>query len=138
MVLDLALDRSLCATIITQIRDGLERIEVADSATLGDLRAKIHQQLDIPIEQITLSQDAKLVRGGGCIGVSCMCTHNHTHSQLTTKDPSSFTDLAHDSMTITKAGLTHGSMVCVLMYCCCVYPFDHPHRCFYYVPTQRL
>lgn len=89
-------------------RDGLERIEVKDGATVGDLRTKIHEQLHIPREDITLSQDAKLVRW---LHIFQPQQQQTTYTQLTAKDPSSFTDLANDTASIAAAGLSHGSMV---------------------------
>jgi hypothetical protein len=43
-------------------RDGLERVEVPDHATVADLRRAIHEKLNIPLEDIVLSKDASLVR----------------------------------------------------------------------------
>jgi len=42
-------------------RDGLERIQLPDHATVGDLKKMINTNLGIPIEGITLSRDKALV-----------------------------------------------------------------------------
>ena len=42
-------------------RDGLERVEVADNATVRSLKEQIASSFNIPVECITLSQDPKLV-----------------------------------------------------------------------------
>ena len=44
------------------IRDGLERIQLSDHATVGDLQKQINANLGIPVEDITLSRDKDLVR----------------------------------------------------------------------------
>lgn len=44
-------------------RDGLERVEVADSATVGQLKEAIHTKLNIPLQDMVLSLDPQLVRG---------------------------------------------------------------------------
>ena len=43
-------------------RDGLERIQVPDDATVAQLKAEINRVLDIPAEDMALSKDPKLVR----------------------------------------------------------------------------
>lgn len=43
-------------------RDGLERIQLSDHATVGDLKKQINANLGIPVEDITLSRDKDLVR----------------------------------------------------------------------------
>ncbi len=43
-------------------RDGLERIQVPDDATIAQLKAAINRVLDIPAEDMALSKDPKLVR----------------------------------------------------------------------------
>lgn len=71
-------------------RDGTERCEVADSATLSDLRQKIQTELNVPIEQQTLSLNQAL---------------------LMSKNPAAFTDLKEGSRTLRGLGLKHGDMV---------------------------
>ena len=43
-------------------RDGLERVEVDNAATVQQLKQKISNTLNIPAEDIVLSKDSKLVR----------------------------------------------------------------------------
>ena len=43
-------------------RDGLERIQVPDDATVAQLKTEIHRVLAIPTQDMALSKDAKLVR----------------------------------------------------------------------------
>mmetsp|Transcript_30694 Transcript_30694/g.55886 ORF Transcript_30694/g.55886 Transcript_30694/m.55886 type:complete len:491 (-) Transcript_30694:686-2158(-) len=71
-------------------RDGLERVEVSDDSTVEDLRDSIHSQLGVPLDEMHLSQDAKL---------------------LTSRDPSTFIDLSNLSADLKSLKLAHGSMV---------------------------
>jgi nuclear protein localization family protein 4 len=71
-------------------RDGLERIEVDDGATVAGLKLAIHQRLHIPMEQLQLSRDAGL---------------------LTSKAPEQLRDMAADSAGLRALGLQHGDMV---------------------------
>jgi hypothetical protein len=71
-------------------RDGLERIEVDNSGTVGGLKLAIKKQLDIPIENITLSTKQQL---------------------LTSKEPAGFTDMADNAARLSAVGVSHGSMV---------------------------
>jgi len=41
-------------------RDGMERVEVSDTATVGDLRIAIQAKLDVPVEKQTLSVNQAL------------------------------------------------------------------------------
>ncbi len=43
-------------------RDGLERIQVPDDATVAQLKTEINRVLAIPTQDMALSKDAKLVR----------------------------------------------------------------------------
>eukprot|EP00959_Pyramimonas_sp_CCMP1952_P464859 9487311-Pyramimonas_sp.AAC.1 len=43
-------------------RDGTERVDVPDNATVDELKRKISIDLSIPLEQITLSANQALVR----------------------------------------------------------------------------
>jgi len=45
-----------------QFRDGLERVEIPETGTLGELKCAIRDKLGIPGDDIALSQDPKLVR----------------------------------------------------------------------------
>ncbi len=47
--------------LLIMTRDGLERIQLPDHATVGDLKKMINTNLGIPIEGITLSRDKALV-----------------------------------------------------------------------------
>ena len=51
--------------VLTARRDGLERVEVPDQATVGALRQAVHEKLNIPLDDIVLSKDASLVGAGG-------------------------------------------------------------------------
>lgn len=42
-------------------RDGLERVEVADGATVGGLKATIHEKLNIPLQDMRLSKNPGLL-----------------------------------------------------------------------------
>lgn len=42
-------------------RDGLERIQVDDRSTVLALKQALHQQLHIPLEDMQLSKDPKLL-----------------------------------------------------------------------------
>lgn len=44
-------------------RDGLERVEVPDTATVQDLHAAVEAQLKVPAADQIFSRDQKLVRG---------------------------------------------------------------------------
>lgn len=46
---------------INPFRDGLERVEVPETGTLGELKSAIRDKLGIPGDDISLSQDPKLV-----------------------------------------------------------------------------
>ncbi|GAB4815563.1 hypothetical protein N2152v2_002609 [Parachlorella kessleri] len=74
-------------------RDGLERVEVPDTATVADLRRAIHEKLNIPLDDIVLSKDASL---------------------LTTKDVSRYNDLAAHSRALKQLGVQHGDLVYLL------------------------
>lgn len=52
------LTRPLCA----RVRDGTEKVEVDDSATVGALRSVIQAQFKVPDSDQTLSLDQNLVR----------------------------------------------------------------------------
>lgn len=74
-------------------RDGLERIEVDDHATVGGLRLAINQKLHIPVEEVQLSRDAAL---------------------LTSKTPSQHQDMASSSAGLKALGIQHGDMLYML------------------------
>mmetsp|Transcript_21187 Transcript_21187/g.35525 ORF Transcript_21187/g.35525 Transcript_21187/m.35525 type:complete len:408 (+) Transcript_21187:126-1349(+) len=71
-------------------RDGTERVEVPDNATVKVLKAKISTDLNIPQEQITLSIYQSL---------------------LMSKNPDAFTDLKDGTSTLRLLNVNHGSMV---------------------------
>lgn len=50
-------------------RDGMERLEVSDGATVGELKQKIGQQLHISVKDLKLSQQQTLVRCASSIGL---------------------------------------------------------------------
>lgn len=74
-------------------RDGLERVQVDDKATLTGLKLAIHQHLNIPLEDMVLSKHPDL---------------------LTTKDPRKFTDLADQNATLAALGVQHGDLIFLL------------------------
>lgn len=74
-------------------RDGLERIEVKDDATVGDLKHAIEQKLNIPYEDVFLSKDAAL---------------------LTAKDLAPFKDLKELRATLKSKGVQHGDLLYLL------------------------
>ena len=49
-------------SLMSPCRDGLERVEVDNAATVQQLKQKISNTLNIPAEDIVLSKDSKLVR----------------------------------------------------------------------------
>ena len=55
------LDVLLCRLVLVVCRDGLERVQVADRATLRELRQQISASLNIPEDSVVLSTDPKLV-----------------------------------------------------------------------------
>ena len=71
-------------------RDGLERIQVDDSSTVAGLTVAIRNQLNIPIEHMTLSTQQQL---------------------LTSRSPATFTDMADSMASLAAVGVSHGSMV---------------------------
>ncbi|KXZ49382.1 hypothetical protein GPECTOR_21g608 [Gonium pectorale] len=74
-------------------RDGLERIEVPDNATLSALKSAIHERLAIPLDDMLLSKQPAL---------------------LTSKEPYSFRDMAINDATLKSLGVSHGDMVYLL------------------------
>ncbi len=46
---------------LVMFRDGLERIEIADTATVTELRRQIANKLDIPENAVVISKDQNLV-----------------------------------------------------------------------------
>jgi hypothetical protein len=46
---------------LSLFRDGLERVEVADGATVSGLQLTIRDSLGVPLEDMVLSQDPALV-----------------------------------------------------------------------------
>mmetsp|Transcript_35576 Transcript_35576/g.79001 ORF Transcript_35576/g.79001 Transcript_35576/m.79001 type:complete len:414 (+) Transcript_35576:354-1595(+) len=74
-------------------RDGLERIEVQDNATIKDLKHTIHTRLSIPLEDMRLSKDPAL---------------------LTSKSPQEVPQLQPDSAALKAAGVAHGEMLYML------------------------
>ncbi|CAL8463810.1 g3344 [Coccomyxa elongata] len=71
-------------------RDGLERIQLSDHATVGDLKKQINANLGIPVEDIRLSRDKDL---------------------LTSVDKAGFEDLSRPGAPLEKLGIQHGDMV---------------------------
>ncbi|KAK9919102.1 hypothetical protein WJX75_009428 [Coccomyxa subellipsoidea] len=71
-------------------RDGLERIQLPEHATVADLKKQINSNLSIPIEDITLSRNKDL---------------------LTALDKSGFEDLTRPGTALEKLGIQHGDMV---------------------------
>ncbi|KAL4856070.1 NPL4-like protein 1 [Chlorella vulgaris] len=74
-------------------RDGLERIQVDDGSTLGGLKLAIQDKLGVPLEDMLLSKDPQL---------------------LTSKEPSTFTDMQGDTASLQQLGVQHGDMVFLL------------------------
>lgn len=70
-------------------------MEVSDHATVADLKSAIHSKLQIPIEDMLLSLDPKL---------------------LTTKGDAEaeFKDMINDSSPLTSLGIAHGTMIHLL------------------------
>lgn len=71
-------------------RDGLERVSVADSATVGDLKRAIAQNLGVPVEEQRLSKDQKL---------------------LLSKEPELFQDMSADFVPLESLGINNGSFL---------------------------
>ncbi|CAK0786439.1 hypothetical protein CVIRNUC_009652 [Coccomyxa viridis] len=71
-------------------RDGLERIQVPEGATIGQLKQQITENLDVPAEDITLSTNKDL---------------------LTSLDKNTFNDMARDKQAVQSVGIQHGDMV---------------------------
>lgn len=73
-------------------RDGLERVEVPDNATVDDLKHAVHVKLNIPIEDIVLSTNASLLTAAS----------NAVRG---------FLDLAGQGKQLASTGLKHGDQV---------------------------
>eukprot|EP00271_Cylindrocystis_brebissonii_P009350 TRINITY_DN24131_c0_g1_i1.p1 TRINITY_DN24131_c0_g1~~TRINITY_DN24131_c0_g1_i1.p1 ORF type:complete len:406 (+),score=71.87 TRINITY_DN24131_c0_g1_i1:483-1700(+) len=71
-------------------RDGLERVTLPADATVASLKAKIADELTIPVNAQILSTSQHL---------------------LLSKSPSDYTDLSNDSAQLSSLGLSHGSVV---------------------------
>jgi len=71
-------------------RDGTERVEVPDGATVGQLKRQVESQLGVKVSDQTLSLNQGL---------------------LMAKLASAFTDLSDDRKSLKSAGLSHGTMV---------------------------
>eukprot|EP00897_Mesotaenium_endlicherianum_P004380 jgi/Mesen1/3970/ME000210S03203 len=71
-------------------RDGLERVNVDQTASVGDLQLKIQDELNIPIEEQKLSTRQEL---------------------LLSKDPESLLDMRDASVSLSTLGVGHGSLV---------------------------
>eukprot|EP00891_Asterochloris_glomerata_P003233 jgi/Astpho2/3233/e_gw1.00052.38.1_t len=77
-------------SLVPPCRDGLERVEVDNAATVQQLKQKISNTLNIPAEDIVLSKDSKL---------------------LMTKEPEQLTDLAGIHKRLSQAGVQHGDLL---------------------------
>mmetsp|Transcript_15660 Transcript_15660/g.51390 ORF Transcript_15660/g.51390 Transcript_15660/m.51390 type:complete len:411 (+) Transcript_15660:22-1254(+) len=71
-------------------RDGLERVQAEESMTLGELKARLEQQLGVPAAQQVLSKSQEL---------------------LMAKNAGAFDDLADQRRTLKQLGLAHGDLV---------------------------
>mmetsp|Transcript_11103 Transcript_11103/g.19353 ORF Transcript_11103/g.19353 Transcript_11103/m.19353 type:complete len:416 (+) Transcript_11103:279-1526(+) len=74
-------------------RDGLERVELQDGASLAELKQAINAKLGIPHQDLHLSKDPAL---------------------LTTKTPQEFTDLTMEHAGVRALGCVHGDMLYML------------------------
>jgi len=72
-------------------RDGLERVEVPNNATVNVLKITVEGQLGIPYHEQTLSRDQGLLK-------------SHANS-------AQYKDLADPNMVLSKLGLSNGAMV---------------------------
>lgn len=105
-------------------RDGLERIQVPEGATVETLKGQITETLNVPGQDITLSTNKDLVSFCECLLLSHasegglgwrskrQVSDYSAHSmQLTALDKSSFTDMAKGKQSISSVGIKHGDMV---------------------------
>ena len=76
-------------------RDGLERVEVPDHATVADLKSIINEKLQIPIEDMLLSLDPKL-----------LTTKGDAHAE--------FTDMINNDAPLSSLNVAHGTVVHLL------------------------
>lgn len=74
-------------------RDGLERLEISEAATVDHLRQAIHEKLGIPLSDLTLSTSAQL---------------------LTEKDVTTFKDFQNGNSTLNSLGVHHGDIIFML------------------------
>ena len=72
-------------------RDGLERVQVADTATLADLKAEVEKALGVPAADVSLSKDAALLTASGLEGGVSL--------------------LAPDTQRLADLGVGHGDLV---------------------------
>ncbi len=105
-------------------RDGLERIQVPEGATVETLKGQITETLNVPGQDITLSTNKDLVsfceylllfhasEGGlGWRSKRQVSDYSAHLMQLTALDKSSFTDMAKGKQSISSVGIKHGDMV---------------------------
>ena len=83
--------RSLPPTPLSSNRDGLERVEVPDTATLHDLREAIQSTLNIPYHDQYLSRDRAIL--------------------TPTSSIAAFKDLLDDRASLAHLGVSHGDMI---------------------------
>lgn len=72
-------------------KDGLERVEVGDAASVGDLKDAIETQLRVPRSEQILSRDHKLL--------------------LVNSDPTAFQDMRSDAAKLKALGFQNGELV---------------------------
>ena len=69
---------NLCPSLARSLRrDGLERIQVPDDATVAQLKTEINRVLAIPTQDMALSKDAKLVCSCSNKTTRLAAPHNH-------------------------------------------------------------
>jgi len=78
-------------TVRIRSRDGLERVDVTDNATVHDLREAIQEKLGVPYHDQQLSKDQGLLRAAA--------------------RPSDFKDMINDRATLRSLGVTHGALI---------------------------
>lgn len=103
-------------------RDGLERVDVTDNATVHDLREAIQEKLGVPYHGAWLLRPA---RRGACFARWTVAPREGSPrppfaDQQLSKDqgllraaarPSDFKDMINDRATLRSLGVTHGALI---------------------------
>lgn len=91
-------------------RDGIERVQVADEGAVGHLYSAVSSQLGIPLNDLRLSKNPKLVTSQ-----STVYFHSSSGPQLVSGEMADrFSDLDKQRMSLKSAGIENGTVVYAL------------------------